>query len=202
MSRTCLTTTALAAASLGAILVVGGYCGAEEIATAPGRTPSARDTFEQLPSVRPTVVRPDRLQDDGLARIQLSGVRSPHGNSPATSEGPTTAREERAVDVVVQWVPPNQRHLPVYFEDVAVERYGQTICPLAQPVISGGKFFTQAALLPYQMGFDAPGRLSYDAGLARPGSPTPYVREHWPLSARGAIYQGAAATGLIFFVSP
>jgi hypothetical protein len=103
---------------------------------------------------------------------------------------------------LVAWVAPNQSHLPVYFEEVGVERYGQTICPPLQPLISGGKFLANAALLPYKMGVDSPRQFAYDVGLARPGSPTPAVRETLPFSVRGLLYQGAAVTGAGFLLHP
>lgn len=152
--------------------------------------------------LRAPVHRPDRETDEGLSQIDLAVVRR---NVPASDPLPAPAAENvpgRNVDVLVTWAPPMQRHLPVYFEDVAAERYGQSIGPLAQPVVSTGRFLVHAALLPYQMGVDSPQRLQYDVGYARPGSPTPAVRERLPFSMRGLVYQGAATTGVLFFVHP
>ena len=153
-------------------------------------------------TIRPMIARPDRNVGDSLTQVDLGSVRRAGAEAAGNALQEATPVERRSADVAVSWVPPNQRHLPVYLEDVAVERYGQTISPIAQPVISGGRFLAQATLLPYQMGVDAPRRLQYDVGYARPGSPAPAVREHLPLSLRGVVYQGAASTGLLFFVHP
>lgn len=143
------------------------------------------------------------LGDDAIRRIDLSAVRRPDAEGyPERAMMVPDAPSTRDVAVAVTWEPPNQRHQPVYFEDVALERYGQTICPVAQPVISGTRFLVQAALLPYQMGSEAPRDVRYDVGLARPGSPTPAVRQLLPYSTRGLLYQGAASTGIGYFIHP
>jgi len=115
-----------------------------------------------------------------------------HALRPATS---------RQADVVVAWRAPNMQHRGVYFEDLPLERYGQTV-PVIQPVLSYGRFVGDAILLPYKMGVDPARDVSYDVGLPRPGSPTPPLREHLPFSWRGLAYQTGATTGIIFFVHP
>jgi hypothetical protein len=66
-------------------------------------------------------------------------------------------------------------HKPLYFEDVALERYGQTHCHLLQPLISGAQFYATFPLLPYKMALDPPHQCDYNLGYYRPGSPAPCV---------------------------
>lgn len=91
-------------------------------------------------------------------------------------------------------------HKPLYFEDVALERYGHTCFPILQPFISGGKFFADTVLLPYHMGIDPPFECVYALGYYRPGSCAPYMIEPFPISLRGAIVEGGVVTGLAFLI--
>lgn len=88
-------------------------------------------------------------------------------------------------------------HKPLYFEEVALERYGHSTGPFSQPVVSGAHFFGSLLVLPYKMGMDPPGECKYALGYYRPGSCSPYIIPGIPLSARGAAAQGAFVTGLI-----
>jgi len=148
----------------------------------------------------------------GSSRDDLKSIRvtaaAPAGFAPAPHPFETaapdlrTTPEPRHAEVIVNWEAPNMRHRGVYFEDLPVERYGQSMAPLIQPVLSYGQFMGDAILLPYKMGVDPPRRVAYDVGLPRPGTPTPPLREHLPFSFRGLAYQATATTGIIFFVSP
>ena len=42
------------------------------------------------------------------------------------------------------WEPSNLYHLPIYFEDFCLERYGHTRHYLIQPFVSGGLFATMS----------------------------------------------------------
>ena len=76
---------------------------------------------------------------------------------------------------VYAWAAPDIRYQPLYFEDVALERYGQTTHPATQSFRSAAHFFTSAFLLPYQMRHDHPGSCDYPLGFCRPGNDTPYT---------------------------
>jgi hypothetical protein len=83
-----------------------------------------------------------------------------------------------------------------YFEDVQLERYGNTIvCPALQPVVSGAKFFATIPFLPYKMGVTPPEECVYTLGHHRPGNRVPYMVEPLPISARGALFQAGAVLG-------
>lgn len=71
---------------------------------------------------------------------------------------------------------------------------------LIQPVVSGAAFYSRVAILPYLMGIEHPTDSYYDLGAEQPGSPMPYRKEYLPLSAKGALYQGAAVTGAAYIL--
>ena len=86
-----------------------------------------------------------------------------------------------------------------YFEDVQLERHGHTkVRPVFQPVVSGARFFGTIPLLPYKMGVTPPNERVYTLGHIRSGSYAPYMREPFPLSLRGALWQAGAVTGAAF----
>ncbi len=91
-------------------------------------------------------------------------------------------------------------HKPLYFEDVALERYGHSHGMFVQPFVSGAHFFAAIPLLPYKMGLQHPHDCVYPLGYYRPGSCAPKLMYPLPLSWRGALYQGAASTGLVFLI--
>ncbi len=88
-------------------------------------------------------------------------------------------------------------HKPLYFEEMAAERYGHS-WGYAQPVVSGAHFFGSILLLPYQMGVHPPGECIYPLGYYRPGDCAPKIWYQAPLSIRGALSQAAAVTGLVY----
>ncbi|QGJ69353.1 Hypothetical protein PBC10988_10270 [Planctomycetales bacterium 10988] len=98
------------------------------------------------------------------------------------------------------WVAPGLKHQPLYFEDAPLERYGQTISPFLQPVISGARFFAQVPMLPYKMALDPPHECQYTLGYFRPGSCAPVVRQQVPFDAKAAVVQGAVVAGLILLI--
>jgi len=91
-------------------------------------------------------------------------------------------------------------HKPLYFEDLQTERYGHTWGPFLQPIFSAGHFFVNIPLLPYNMGVDPPHECIYTLGFYRPGSCAPYMIDPFPLSVRGALFEGAAVTGFVYLV--
>jgi len=89
-------------------------------------------------------------------------------------------------------------HKPLYFEEVALERYGHTMGPVLGPVHSGAHFFLNIAFLPYKMGINPPHECQYALGYYRPGNCAPWLVPPVPISLRGALMQGAAAVGLVY----
>jgi hypothetical protein len=184
------------------VALARGACATELVEAELVETDSAASIY---PTMRGGVSRPSSAGGDDIRSIRFDAIH----RTPRPVEELTAPQDiapdpfpARRVDVAVTWIAPDLRHLPVYMEDVALERYGQTCHPLVQPAISGAKFYSQALTLPYRMGVDGPTKLGYDVGFARPGDDVPPVREHLPLSVRGTLYQGAAATGAVFLMHP
>ncbi|HVU88787.1 MAG TPA: hypothetical protein VHD36_15805 [Pirellulales bacterium] len=80
-------------------------------------------------------------------------------------------------------------HKPLYFEDIELERYGQTCSPLFQPIISAAKFYLALPILPYLMGLEPPLECVYPLGYYRPGSCAPFIIPPVPISLRGALLE-------------
>ncbi len=92
-------------------------------------------------------------------------------------------------------------HKPLYFEEVALERYGHTLVREEfQPIVSGLKFFLTIPVLPYKMGLNPPCECIYTLGYYRPGDCAPYMIDPLPLSIRaGLIEAGVIVGGIAIF---
>jgi hypothetical protein len=80
------------------------------------------------------------------------------------------------------WVAPNLRYQPLYFEDVALERYRQRfINDYWQTAASGTHFFTSLLLLPLHLRQDPIYSCDYPLGWCRPGTCPDriYQRQFW-----------------------
>ena len=76
-------------------------------------------------------------------------------------------------------------HKPLYFEEVAAERYGHSRGPYGcEYLTSFCHFFGNLALLPYWVGVDTPCECIYDLGYYRVGDCAPYEFDAFPLSVR------------------
>jgi hypothetical protein len=161
---------------------------------------------------------------------------SPIPGSPASTRleisrapSPTEARPIRAIPVPEEFVPLPKRewnanrkywaaaapcHLPLYFQDAALERYGysveQHVGPLGryltypidkprqskqrnqllQPVFSVGLFAFQIGVLPWNLIMDPPWESEYDLGYFRPGDRVPTDVFYLPLFGVGPPLQG------------
>jgi hypothetical protein len=98
------------------------------------------------------------------------------------------------------WEAPELWHHPLYFDDVQLERYGQSIAPRWQPFFSGAHFFGTLPILPYKMGHQSPRDCVTNLGYYRPGSPTPCVGRRLPWSRRGAWTEAGTWVGLVFLL--
>lgn len=93
------------------------------------------------------------------------------------------------------WKASNLCHKPLYFEDPQLERYGHTVCPLAQPFISRARFWLTIPILPYLMGVNPPNECIYDLGMYRPGNCAPYMLNPIPISLRGGLMEAGVIVG-------
>ncbi len=88
-------------------------------------------------------------------------------------------------------------HKPLYFEEVAAERYGHSAGPCGlEDAVSFVHFFGDLALLPYNVGVSTPCECEYDLGYYRPGDCAPWVLDPFPLSCRGVM---TGAVGYVAF---
>lgn len=101
-------------------------------------------------------------------------------------------------DSTFTWKASGACNKPLYFEDVALERYGHEWGPVVQPVVSTVRFFGDLAILPYKMGIHPPNECQHPLGYYRPGSCAPWSLKPVPLSLRGAATQAAFVTGTVF----
>lgn len=101
---------------------------------------------------------------------------------------------------VFQWQASNLYHYPLYFQDVALERYGHTHHPLIQPFVSVGRFGVQLLGLPYQTVIDPPREPMYTLGYYRPGEWAPQLYYQIPWNTNAAVFQAEVMTGLFFAI--
>ncbi len=91
-------------------------------------------------------------------------------------------------------------HKPLYFEEVALERYGHSRGPILDPLVSAAHFFVTVPLLPYEMGVEPPCECEYSLGYYRPGDCAPWIIDGFPISLRGLALECTVATGAAFAI--
>jgi hypothetical protein len=100
------------------------------------------------------------------------------------------------------WEASNLYHIPLYFEDAGLERYGHTRHPLIQPFFSVGLMGVQLIGLPYQMTIDPVAKRRYTLGWYRPGECVTPMYYQIPLNAEAFAVQAATVTGGYFVFPP
>ncbi|MCA9237535.1 MAG: hypothetical protein KDA44_18805 [Planctomycetales bacterium] len=102
----------------------------------------------------------------------------------------------------VHWAATNMRHRPLYFEEVNLERYGYTIGPCVQPIISGAHFFLVVPALPYKIAVAPQDTCQYTLGDYRPGDCVPrcWHRPQCGTDGAGAVAEAATAVALVFLI--
>ncbi len=139
----------------------------------------------------------ERRPPVGLMTINVFPEDEPPEDCPLVAEG-TFARGQHPITYT--WVASSLCHKPLYFEEVALERYGHTRAPWLQPLISGATFLLSVPVLPYKMGLEPPGECLYALGYYRPGNCAPYLRYRIPFQPKGALLQAAVVGGLIALI--
>jgi hypothetical protein len=86
-----------------------------------------------------------------------------------------------APELAVWWAAPNIRYGQLYFENVALERYGQTCNPYKQVYASAAHFFCSVWAVPFQMWSAPAGSCDTPLGYCRPGSATDLQRQRFIL---------------------
>lgn len=89
---------------------------------------------------------------------------------------------------------------PLYFEDRMLERHGQSRWGYLQPLASGVRFFSTAALLPYLASIQPPCQCRYTLGYYRSGLCTPAFVQRPPWDREALTAQSiSTAAGLWIF---
>ncbi|MHB1036288.1 MAG: SHD1 domain-containing protein [Pirellulales bacterium] len=122
------------------------------------------------------------------------------GLPPECSLGNEQFQPRNWAAITYTWKASGLCHKPLYFEDVALERYGHSWGPFVQPFVSGAHFFVTVPILPYKMGMEPPCECLYTLGYYRPGSCAPYTIDAFPLSVQGGLWQAGVWTGMIFLI--
>ncbi|QEG21389.1 hypothetical protein [Mariniblastus fucicola] len=102
----------------------------------------------------------------------VPGIRPVDGKSPADQSWQLTSRSTTPIassDKLFAWAAPDITYKPLYFEDVALERYGQTRGFIRQPFVSGFHFLKSATFLPYYSLYDPINSCDGPLGYCRPG---------------------------------
>ena len=179
------------------------------------------DELRRRQQAQPTGTARDTIISDLRAQTQLDISRAP---------SPAEARPIKAIPVPEDWVPLSPRtwsaqrkywaaaatcHLPLYFQDPVLERYGhsveQFVGPIGryltyplddptqssqrnqilQPFFSAGLFALQIGTLPYNVLIDPPWEAQYDLGYYRPGDVIPTDLYWLPLHGYGPPLRGS-----------
>jgi hypothetical protein len=174
---------------------------------------------------RPARTQPLAAGDAGLPAPTQTQTQVDISRAPSPAE----ARPIRAIPVPDDWVPLPRRewspqrkywaaaatcHLPLYFQDTMLERYGHSVenyfgpagrfmaypvdhhtestqrNQMAQPFFSVGLFAWQILTLPYALVVDPPWEAQYDLGYWRPGDRIPTDLYYQPLHGTGPPLHG------------
>ena len=125
-----------------------------------------------------------RLQE--LGRDEICYVTS-YWNLPAECPLPSGDYAARNYSqITYAWTASAVCHKPLWFEDVALERYGHSAGPVKQSLFSAAHFFGSAILLPYNSRLYPPNECRYALGYYQPGDCAPWLLHAFPLSKRAA----------------
>ncbi|MCA9154390.1 MAG: hypothetical protein KDA38_06360, partial [Planctomycetales bacterium] len=140
---------------------------------------------ESLPAGRPTPHVRRRDKPIGEISVTMPSVNAANdGDYPRdlwgeSEEAPFTsfgARDFWPTNLAA-WEPPRVVHRPLYWDETPLERYGQTRHPVLQPLTSTAHFFGTFFVTPAKLVIEPPLSPATDAGLFRPGSPVPCLRQ-------------------------
>ncbi|MEQ1828067.1 MAG: hypothetical protein ABL921_19050 [Pirellula sp.] len=87
------------------------------------------------------------------------------------------------------WTAPVYCHQPTYFHDSMLEEHGHERFPSMTPLISGVRFYSQIAFLPYLSYLNPPLKDISSAGHFRPGTAAPCLRQRAPYDPGALRFQ-------------
>ena len=193
------------------MLMAAGLSLADDLAV-PKVAMVTRGLYQDANTVRP-VAEPMASDDPRswfkpLSQVDLN-IRPPEGRFPVSTYDQFVAWDAQARAgqappddrlVTYCWKPTEFSHQPLYFDDAPLERYGQTVCPVAAPLISGSKFFLTFPAMPYKLGLEKPYQRVTTLGYHRIGRCAPPTRQHIPLRLDAAMLESGAWIGFIFLL--
>ncbi len=148
--------------------------------------------FERLIRIQNEDSLHEQLRQE--AREKTPPERAVFPDEPPTTDKPYMARVfPPAVELAE---PAYVNYNRLYFEDLNSERYGWEL-GFAQPFVSAGLFFADAALMPYHFASRPCDCIESSAGYCLPGDPVPYLLYPPNLSVTGAVGEAGAILGLI-----
>jgi hypothetical protein len=205
--------------------------------------PSLPRVSSLTPELQRAVEMTAQRQEDELLRPRQTAPPGNDPMAPPSVPGSTTSRLElqrapsptearpiKGIPVPEEFVPlpkrewdPNRKywaaaataHLPLYFQDAVLERYGYSMeqrlgpagrylsypvddprqskqrAQIAQPFMSVGLFLTQIVALPYNLIVDPPWEAEYDLGYYRPGDRVPPDVYYLPWTGVGPPLHGS-----------
>jgi len=119
------------------------------------------------------VTQPLRVTDITLESAQLTDRLPADDSTRLFEQAPESAMSQTRGWVATEysWAPTGIAYHPLYFEQPGVERYGRTIWPCAQPILSAGCFYGAFLALPAQVAVHCPWSCNYAYGYAPAGTP-------------------------------
>ena len=128
-----------------------------------------------------------------------SDIERATGVVPVELDPPSQPYQERNLtERVFTWEASNLYHMPLYFDDPTLERYGHTHHELVQPFVSTARFGVQLFGLPYSTAIDPICKKRYTLGFYRPGECVPYLYHQVPLNEDAFSTTLAFYTGMFF----
>jgi len=176
-----------------------------------------------------SAAQPAPTDFDADQRNDLDEMRTETQIDISRAPSPAEARPIAAIPVPEDWVPLGARewspqrkywaaaatcHMPLYFQDPMLERYGHSVekfigpagrffaypvdnhtqttqrNQMAQPFASAGLFAFQILTLPYALIMDPPWESQYDLGYWRPGDKIPTDLYYLPTHGTGPALKG------------
>ena len=152
--------------------------------------------FKRDPIVLPVLAVPDiSIKAVGRNAIPENSVA---GRLPGSIPLPFGPDRHGSIDGYYKtWTAPVFCHQPTYFEDTMLEQHGHERFSPFQPLVSGVRFYSTAAFLPYLAYLDPPLRYSHSTDHYRPGSAAPCLRQRPPYD-KGAMRMQLLTTGTAF----
>ncbi len=164
----------------------------------PKRGPAAKSSTKEL------LERDMQRLSARLPDTNLRGGRRPDDVSrEAFDSQAVPATVDRGSDwsaIQYPWAASELRYRPLYFEDVMLERHGQTRHPLVQPLASGTRFILTFPVLPYAMTVNPPRPAHTTLGHFRPGSGTPLLLQRPPLQTDAGLMEAGVWLGVLFLL--